>query len=226
VTDPASTSSLHGRTASPLPPSTVHHRPPSIIILFLLIVVVALAVHPIHNVAPPEATPFTLLSSLVRFRTISDTLLFTFAVARSPLPHVSHQRSSVQNLRLVLGNARRIMYAISSHVYNGNNLPPYNIHHTKGHQLAQHSPNPPHHPPLPPPSQRSASSIPKEPIVVVGIPSVSIQSNRLVVGNAQTSQSISPRLVLESQFTLFRLYPFLHSSQSTGRRFLWHCMVM
>ena len=104
------------------------------------------------------------------------------------------------------------MYAISSHVYNGNNIPPYNIHHTKGHQLAQHSPNPP----LPPPSQRSASSISKEPIVVVGIPSVSIQSNRLVVGNAQSSQSISLRLVLESYLTLLRLYPFLHSSQSTG----------
>ncbi|KAF8078629.1 Pkinase-domain-containing protein [Lyophyllum atratum] len=82
------------------------------------------------------------------------------------------------------------MYATSSHVHNGHNLSPYNNHYPNGHSVPQQSPNHPNPDPAPPPSQRSASSVPKEPIVVVGVPSVSIQNNQLVVG---TSQSISTR---------------------------------
>ena len=194
MTDPASTSPRHGRTVSPLPPPIVHHSP----------------LHPRrpcrrrcrhrrpphsqrlpsrdHHTHPPAVTSCSLPNYLGHPSFYSCRCPFHVFL---PLPHISRQTSSVKSLRLVLGNARCVMYAISSHVYNGNNIPPYNIHHTKGgHQLAQHSPNPP----LPPPSQRSASSISKEPIVVVGIPSVSIQSNRLVVGSAQTSQFISPGL--------------------------------
>ncbi|KAG6851064.1 hypothetical protein H0H93_002956 [Arthromyces matolae] len=59
--------------------------------------------------------------------------------------------------------------------------------------LGEHSPNPP-----PPPSQRSASSMPKEPIVVIGIPSVAIQNNQLVVGTSHSSstRSYTPLKVL------------------------------
>ncbi|KAG6900131.1 hypothetical protein C0993_002476 [Termitomyces sp. T159_Od127] len=88
------------------------------------------------------------------------------------------------------------MYATSPHVQNGHNLSPYNINYANGQSLPHHSPHTPN--PPPPPSQRSASSVPKEPIVVVGIPSVSIQNNRLVVGSAQSSstRSYTPLKVL------------------------------
>ncbi|KAF5370229.1 hypothetical protein D9615_010086 [Tricholomella constricta] len=90
------------------------------------------------------------------------------------------------------------MYATSSHVHNGHNLSPYDNNYTNGHPIPQHSPNHHNPPPPPPPSQRSASSVPKEPIVVVGIPSVSIQNNHLVVGTSQSSstRSYSPLKVL------------------------------
>jgi meiosis induction protein kinase IME2/SME1 len=63
------------------------------------------------------------------------------------------------------------MYATSSHVHNGHNPPYYSNHLPNGHQNSQNSP------------------VSKEPITVVGIPSVSIQNNRLVVGSSQTSKS-------------------------------------
>lgn len=73
------------------------------------------------------------------------------------------------------------MYATPSHVHNGHNLPHYNNHYPNPHQAP---------PPPPPPSQRSApAAVSKEPITVVGIPSVSIQNNHLVVGTSQSSES-------------------------------------
>jgi hypothetical protein len=80
------------------------------------------------------------------------------------------------------------MYATSSHVHNGHNPPYYSNHFPNGHQ---HSPV---HPPpqnIPPAPQRPPvlPAVSKEPITVVGIPSVSIQNNRLVVGSSQTSKS-------------------------------------
>ncbi|KAG6911968.1 hypothetical protein DXG01_000216 [Tephrocybe rancida] len=89
------------------------------------------------------------------------------------------------------------MYATSSHVHNGHNLSPYDNHYPNGHPIPQQPHNQPT-PPPPPPSQRSASSVPKEPIVVVGIPSVSIQNNHLVVGTSQSSstRSYTPLKVL------------------------------
>ncbi|KAG5733324.1 Sporulation protein kinase pit1 [Termitomyces sp. T112] len=88
------------------------------------------------------------------------------------------------------------MYATSPHVQNGHNLSPYDNHYPNGQSIPQHSPNPPN--PPPPLSQRSSSSVPKEPIVVLGVPSVSIQNNRLVVGSSQSSstRSYTPLKVL------------------------------
>ncbi|KAG6857555.1 hypothetical protein H0H87_000154 [Tephrocybe sp. NHM501043] len=91
------------------------------------------------------------------------------------------------------------MYATSSHVHNGHNLSPYDNPYPIPHPAPQQpngNPAPP--PPPPPSSQRSASSVPKEPIVVVGIPSVSIRNNHLVVGSSQTSstRSYTPLKVL------------------------------
>ncbi|KAG6813795.1 hypothetical protein H0H92_007207 [Tricholoma furcatifolium] len=58
------------------------------------------------------------------------------------------------------------MYATSSHVPNGHNLPSYANNYPNAHSIPPNQLAPP-----PPPSQRSASSVPKEPIVVVGVPS-------------------------------------------------------
>jgi len=108
-----------------------------------------------------------------------------YSVPLSPLP-------------LVLGNASRIMYATSIQVQHGHNLPHYNPHIqilTNGHvqPSPSHLPLPNGHshnqPPPPAQSQRSAPPpAPKEPITVVGIPSVSIQNNQLLVGSSQSSQ--------------------------------------
>lgn len=77
------------------------------------------------------------------------------------------------------------MYATSTHVQQVHH-PPYNqvngnSHvHPNGNSHHQHTP--------PTQAHRSApSTAAKEPIIVVGIPSVSIQNNRLQVGNSQSS---------------------------------------
>lgn len=96
------------------------------------------------------------------------------------------------------------MYATPSHVHNGHNLPHYTNHYPNGSQIPQHSPThqaSPVPPPPPPPSQRSGpSSVSKEPITVVGIPSVSIQSNRLVVGSSQSSQCCSRFFLVRNSY--------------------------
>lgn len=96
------------------------------------------------------------------------------------------------------------MYATSSHVHNGHNPPYYSNHFPNGHQNSQRSPV---HPPpqnIPPAPQRPAApAISKEPITVVGIPSVSIQNNRLVVGSSQTSKSSLKSIdILKSSITI------------------------
>ncbi|KAF9229275.1 Pkinase-domain-containing protein [Gyrodon lividus] len=83
------------------------------------------------------------------------------------------------------------MFTSSNHANqsNVNNCSPQNLnipHHiTNG---AQHSHTPPPPPPPPPVQSKSlASQPPKEAINVVGIPSVSIQNGKLVVGDARSS---------------------------------------
>ncbi|TFK41165.1 kinase-like domain-containing protein [Crucibulum laeve] len=91
----------------------------------------------------------------------SPPILIFYAVLNSPFPYTHPPQS--------LGNARRIMYAPSQNVHN------------------------PHHnipPPQQQPHRNPPNNIPKDPVNVVGIPSVSIQNNRLVVGSSQSS---SPR---------------------------------
>ncbi|KAF7969042.1 hypothetical protein HWV62_6617 [Athelia sp. TMB] len=93
------------------------------------------------------------------------------------------------------------MYATATHVQQVHH-PPYNPHHqviTNGHAhqngASHHQPSPPTQPPhrtAPPPAAA------KEPIVVVGVPSVSIQNNRLQVGDSQSTstRSYTPLKVL------------------------------
>jgi len=91
------------------------------------------------------------------------------------------------------------MYATSTHVHQGHNphyIPQLSI--PNGH--AQHpftpihhqqpSPQPPPPPPLPPPSQRPPPhpTPTKDRITVAAVPSVSIECNKLVVGNSQSSK--------------------------------------
>ncbi|KAH7930957.1 Pkinase-domain-containing protein [Leucogyrophana mollusca] len=80
------------------------------------------------------------------------------------------------------------MFTSSNHAHQSNaqNLPHYSPQN--GHQPNGHThPNGTSHPP-PPQSQRStASTQPKETVSVIGIPSVSIHSGRLVVGDSRTS---------------------------------------
>lgn len=83
------------------------------------------------------------------------------------------------------------MYATSTHVQQVHHPPPGNHHnqangHANGHA---HQPNG-----NTPRSAPSAAAAAKDPIVVVGIPSVSIQNNQLQVGNSQSSQSLSSGL--------------------------------
>lgn len=66
---------------------------------------------------------------------------------------------------LATGNAKRIMYPTENNVHNN----PTNGHHPQRSQAQHH----------------------KDPVTVVGIPSVSIQNNRLEVGSSQSSQSLS-----------------------------------
>lgn len=91
------------------------------------------------------------------------------------------------------------MYATSSHVHNGHNPPYYSNHFPNGHQNSQHSSV--HTPPqniLPAPQRPVPPTVSKDPITVVGIPSVSIQNDRLVVGSSQTNstRSYTPLKVL------------------------------
>lgn len=84
------------------------------------------------------------------------------------------------------------MYANPPNVHQGHNQQHYLPHiHSNGH--ANHPApqmHPQHSPAQPPPPQRPApaASIPKSPINVVGIPSVHIENNQLVVGSSQSSQ--------------------------------------
>jgi len=85
------------------------------------------------------------------------------------------------------------MYATSSHVQQVHHPPPHNHQpNVNGHpHPMQPNGSSLHQTPPPTQSHRSApSAATKEPIVVVGIPSVSIQNNQLQVGNSQTSQCL------------------------------------
>jgi hypothetical protein len=128
------------------------------------------------------------------------------------------------------------MYATSTHVQQVHHPPPYNQHnqvngngHAHPHQANGNS----HH--QTPPSTQSHRSTPstaaKEPIVVVGIPSVSIQNNQLQVGNSQSSQcrlssaDCYKRVGLSPHFP-HRLDAFVHPSQGAGRWIIWYCLVV
>ena len=87
------------------------------------------------------------------------------------------------------------MYATSPHIHNVHN------HYHSHQQLPIPHPIPlpttlpsipPPQPPQPhPPQRNTAPQPPKEPIVVLGIPSVSIEGNHLLVGSSQTSLSFT-----------------------------------
>ncbi|KAI8995650.1 Pkinase-domain-containing protein [Trametes punicea] len=60
------------------------------------------------------------------------------------------------------------------------------------HQHHPPNPNPPQHPPLPPPpNHRTQAQPPKERITVQGVPSVTVQNDELVVGDAKSSSTRS-----------------------------------
>jgi hypothetical protein len=83
------------------------------------------------------------------------------------------------------------MYATSSHVQQVHHPPPHN-HHNQTNRSAP-------------------STATKEPIVVVGIPSVSIQNNQLQVGNSQSSQC---SLSTNSRVALIPYFCVLDSTRS------------
>ncbi|TRM66303.1 kinase-like domain-containing protein [Schizophyllum amplum] len=109
------------------------------------------------------------------------------------------------------------MYATSTHVHQGHNhydpsvipnavyaLPnghqpqqqqqPSQHHHPQPHHQQQHQPQQPQHQQRP----SQANAAPKQPVHVVGVPSVHIENDRLVVGSSQSSstRSYTPLKVL------------------------------
>lgn len=64
-------------------------------------------------------------------------------------------------------------------------------------------------------------------VTVLAVPAVSIQQNRLVVGNGQTSMS-SRQITQDSvsHTSHLRLSPFVDASQGSRRRFFRHRLVM
>ncbi|KAL7285325.1 hypothetical protein ACG7TL_000420 [Trametes sanguinea] len=82
----------------------------------------------------------------------------------------------------------------TNHVHQGHNpvIPlhnPYPNHMSNGHAHQHHPlPNPPQPPPPQPSNHRSQPQAPKERITVQGVPSVTVQNDELVVGDAQSSQ--------------------------------------
>lgn len=99
------------------------------------------------------------------------------------------------------------MYATSTNVQQVHH-PPYNNHaqaNGNGH-ANPHPPNGNSHNQHSQPTQSHRSAPPaaaKEPIFVVGIPSVSIQNNRLQVGNSQSSE-------YRSNLSIWLLFPHVH----------------
>jgi hypothetical protein len=105
------------------------------------------------------------------------------------------------------------MFTSSNHAHQSNgHHESQNIHNSNGHHT-----NGLH----PPPSQShksATSSQPKETVSVVGIPSVSIQNGRLIVGDSRSSQSYSAALLLQTYhlhpFTLQAPIALIHQSRS------------
>jgi hypothetical protein len=101
----------------------------------------------------------------------------------------------IPNLRS-LGNDNRVMFAtLPSHVHQAHNPhynppvsnPPNGLAHLPNGNDSQNA----HHQQPPPPAQSHRPTPPavsKEPINVVGIPSVSVQTDRLIVGNSESRQ--------------------------------------
>jgi hypothetical protein len=125
------------------------------------------------------------------------------------------------------------MYATSSHVQQVHHPPPHN-HQPNGNghpHPIQPNGNSLHQTPPPTQSNRSApSAATKEPIVVVGIPSVYIQNNQLQVGNSQSSQCL---YAASTYFvyciwliSLLRLDAFVHTPQGAGRWIIWYGLVV
>jgi hypothetical protein len=95
-----------------------------------------------------------------------------------------------------LGNDNRVMFAtLPSHVHQAHNPhynppvsnPPNGLAHLPNGNDTQNT----HHQQPPPPAQSHRPTPPavsKEPINVVGIPSVSVQTDRLIVGNSESRQ--------------------------------------
>lgn len=82
------------------------------------------------------------------------------------------------------------MYATATHVQQIHH-PPYNPHNPAISNGHAHQNGNSHHQPSPTAQPQRAApppAAPKERIVVVGVPSVSIQNNQLQVGSAQTSE--------------------------------------
>jgi hypothetical protein len=118
--------------------------------------------------------------------------------------------------------------------------PPPSNHHNQvngngnGHA---HQPNGNSHHQNPAPHRSTPSTAGKEPIVVVGIPSVSIQNNQLQVGNSQSSQYLSfvfrpliPAYICK-QVSLSlnfcpRLDTFVQPAQGSGGWIVWYCLVV
>jgi hypothetical protein len=139
------------------------------------------------------------ISALATSLTLHSTLpksLYLLLYVRLTRPY-SLLLISLSSPTNALGNASRIMYATSSNPQQGHN-PHYDIPHIRisnGHASPSNQNGNSNHPPQPQPvaptqSQRSAqpAAVAKEPITVVGVPSVSIQANHLVVGSSQSSQ--------------------------------------
>jgi len=70
-----------------------------------------------------------------------------------------------------------------------------------------------------------ANSLPRAPVVVVGVPSITVDKDRLVVGNANSSSSFFLSLSLPSS-PFPRFHTLVHHHQVSRRWLLWYSMAL